>query len=502
MGGQTTNKYLHEGWCEPTRLFFSALTRRGPWRGLTTVAWPMAVFSPSGRLGYTDGMAEAPSRRRWFYPTPGRFVAILLAVEGILWLAEQFRWLPKGYAVLIAVASVGLFVLLAVLWLGVALLFHLRFQFSLRSLLMLTVVVAVSCSWLTVEMKKAREQTAAVATILKLEGRPAYDWQVDASGIYLLPNAQSPVPGWLRNLLEEDFFSDVIQAGCLKGDTTDTDLEHMGKLTRLTAMMIISPHVTDAGVEHLRGLTRLGWLNLLCGQITDVGLEHLKGLTRLRSLGLSGSRVTDAGLEHLTGFGRLQQLDLDGTRVTDEGLRHLSGLAHLRELSLNSTKITDAGLTHIKGLLELDALCLFDDRISDAGLEHLVGLPKLRQLLLSRATVTDAGLRHIKALKHLEVLFLCGTQITDAGLDKLAAMPQLSYLDLADTPITDVGLAHLSKLKHLETLRLPGTRITDAGLERLAGLKTLTSLEVRNTKVTKAGAKKLKQALPNCNIYD
>ena len=216
----------------------------------------------------------------------------LLVVEGLLWLSDRFQWPTwhKGYAVLIAVASVGVVFVVMLLWLIVALLFRLRFQFSIRSLLILTVAVAFPCSWLAVEMKAAREQKEAVATVLKLQGQPAYDWQVDANGVYPLPNAQSPVPGWLRNLMEEDFFSEVIQVvGCLNGETTDADLEHMRKLPHLTALMIVSPHVTNAGVEHLKGLTRLEWLNLYGCPITDVGLEHLKGLTKLRELGLSGT---------------------------------------------------------------------------------------------------------------------------------------------------------------------------------------------------------------------
>ncbi len=56
------------------------------------------------------------ARRRWFLPTPGRLLLVLLAAEGVLWLSERFRWFAfnqhKGYTVLIAVASVGGFLLL------------------------------------------------------------------------------------------------------------------------------------------------------------------------------------------------------------------------------------------------------------------------------------------------------------------------------------------------------------------------------------------------------
>jgi hypothetical protein len=51
-------------------------------------------------------MAVPKPRIRWFYLTPGRLPAALMAVERLLCLAEWFRWFPKGYAVLIAMAGV------------------------------------------------------------------------------------------------------------------------------------------------------------------------------------------------------------------------------------------------------------------------------------------------------------------------------------------------------------------------------------------------------------
>ena len=49
-------------------------------------------------------------------------------------------------------------------------------------------------------------------------------------------------------------------------------------------------------------------------------------------------------------------------------------------------------------------------------------------------------------------------------------------------------------------LDLLGTEVTDAGLEHLKGLSELQSLDIHNTKVTDEGVKKLRQALPNCDI--
>ena len=47
-------------------------------------------------------MTSPDPKRRWFIPTPGKLLLVLLAVEAILSFSE--RWIPKGWSVLIAVA--------------------------------------------------------------------------------------------------------------------------------------------------------------------------------------------------------------------------------------------------------------------------------------------------------------------------------------------------------------------------------------------------------------
>ena len=64
-------------------------------------------------------MADAV-HRRWYRVTPGRLLAILLAVEGFLWLSERFHWFAfgqqKGCAVLIAMGTVVVFMPVIFLW--------------------------------------------------------------------------------------------------------------------------------------------------------------------------------------------------------------------------------------------------------------------------------------------------------------------------------------------------------------------------------------------------
>jgi hypothetical protein len=181
-------------------------------------------------------------------------------------------------------------------------------QFSLRTLMVLVLLASVAMSWLAVKMQRAKRQREAANRIVKLGGSVTYDYEVDASG-QRIPNTNAPGPTWLRRLLGQDFFADVVQANL---DSTE---------------------VTDAELEFLNGLPRLRWLNLFNTQVTDAGLKHLEPLGYLQRLELGGaSQITDAGLEHLEGLHELWAVYLGGTQVTEEGEKRLQqALPNLRQ---------------------------------------------------------------------------------------------------------------------------------------------------------------------------
>jgi hypothetical protein len=259
------------------------------------------------------------------------------------------------------VGVVGVALVVMVVWFAISLHFRSRFQFGIRSLLILTVVVAVSCSWLTVEMMKATEQMNTVNG-LDID----CDWQIDADGKQQ-PNAQPPEPLLLRAVLGDGFFDDVVGAK----PRDDDQMERPKKLPRLQYLSLINAKITDAGLRHLEGWAGPQALWLDCTEISDVGLQHLKGLTQLESLTLGGTKVSDAGLQYLEGLTRLELLSLNGTKTTDEGLRNVERLSQLHDLDLRNTAISDAGLRHIEGLTKLESLRLFHTKVTDAGVAKL-----------------------------------------------------------------------------------------------------------------------------------
>ncbi len=237
----------------------------------------------------------------------------------------------KGYTVLISVAGVGVVLLAMLLWFVVALVFRRRFQFGIRALLVLTVAVAMPCSWLGVEMKKASEQKEAAEAIEKVGATVTWD-------------PKSVGPECLQSLLQEDLFAQVEEVFWVGRNCTDTDLTRLKDLRYLRRLDISQNRITDAGLANLEGLGELQELGISYTDVTDEGLRHLKALKKLQLLGIGKTAVTDAGLEHLRDLRHLEKLWLFRTKVNGTGFAHLKDRCELRELNLRHTEITDAGV--------------------------------------------------------------------------------------------------------------------------------------------------------------
>jgi hypothetical protein len=304
-------------------------------------------------------MNETPkAKRRWYRPTPAWLVIGSLVVTGFLFLSERFGWFSfnehKGYAVLIAVASVGVVMLAMLLWFAVAPLFRWRFQFSIRTLLLLAVAVALPCSWLAVEMKEAREQKEAVAQIEGLGGSVNYDSEMEElSG--------PDVPDFLLRLLGADFFD--YPAFVFLYD--EAQMEPLKRLSRIETLALYHDKITDVSLHQLKGLKQVQSLVLYNTLVTDEGLTDVAELSQLESLSfrpivvgilpppdeVRRPRITDAGLSHLARATRLQWLDLAGTDVTDAGLESLKALTKLEKLDVYDTHVTAEGVKRLKQAL-------------------------------------------------------------------------------------------------------------------------------------------------------
>jgi hypothetical protein len=180
-----------------------------------------------------------------------------------------------------------------------------RFQFSLRTLLIVVLVLGVVFGWIGSRLQRARDNRQTIAKIRSLGGAPT-----------LVPDFCGPAdgPSWLEELFHDP---GVVRGVAGVGPAAsghpvefgDAGLEYVKELTGLRALILNKTQVTDAGLEHLKELTDLRFLDLTSNtQITDLGLEHLEELTSLEWLNLSETQVTDAGLEHLKELANLREL--------------------------------------------------------------------------------------------------------------------------------------------------------------------------------------------------
>ena len=195
------------------------------------------------------------------------------------------------------------------------------FQFSLRTMLIFTVVCAISSAWLGKKIERKRKERDAVAVILKLGGIVMYEYQTMPGA----PTRQPPGPAWLRSLLGENFFSEVD--------------------------FVALQHLSEPKPDRRTGLNQVYGMNLNGKNVAEAEMERLEGLTRLHHLYLTNSEISDGHLIRLEGLTELQTLDLWGTKITDAGLIHLKRLSQLDTLWLSQQNITDAGVADLQKAL-------------------------------------------------------------------------------------------------------------------------------------------------------
>jgi hypothetical protein len=201
-----------------------------------------------------------------------------------------------------------------------------RFQFSLRSLMIFTLICAIPCGgvgWVRRKIERKRIEREWVASISDMGGRVLYDDERGGSA----GRSENWRPDWLNEMLGYNFFNEV------------EGVDLMGQV------------VTDAALANIAPLTQLKTLNLVGTGISDAGLANLTGLEQLHELYLANTKIGDSGLENLTGLRQLQLLNLNGTEVSDAGLSNLERLTKLRKLYLARTNVTEAGVDELQRAL-------------------------------------------------------------------------------------------------------------------------------------------------------
>ena len=143
------------------------------------------------------------------------------------------------------------------------------YQWRLRTLFLLTLLVAIGMSWLTVTMRDQWKQKAAAEAIEKAQEHV----QIQSE------------PTWLGKLLRDDSLVRVTGVNLDGWPIGDDVLVHLQELSQLQVLELRNSGVTDAGLAYLQGLSQLHTLGLIATNVTDAGLVHLQGLSQLQNWG-------------------------------------------------------------------------------------------------------------------------------------------------------------------------------------------------------------------------
>jgi Leucine Rich Repeat (LRR) protein len=289
-------------------------------------------------------------------------------------------------------------------------------KFSVRSLMLIVLVVAVLLAW---QVNRARQQRRAVDAIKAYGGFVSYDWQY-VNGTFT--SGRSPwAPIWLRRAIGDEFFQEVVGVNLIVGTAPD-------------GRRVETKRLTDDVIVNLTAFPKLKDLTIQKTQATDRALETIGTLTDLEILRMSDAHVTDAGVGKLRNLRNLKYLDITNSGLTDESLRHIAGLSRLEILNLqNNNRFSDKGLAYIQGMTNLKGLLLSNlvkgIDITDDGLLYLRNMKNLEMLAIQSSKVTDRGIMRLKQHDKLSELWVLGRDrraLTKDGVSKLKQeMPSL-----------------------------------------------------------------------------
>ncbi len=232
--------------------------------------------------------------------------------------------------------------------------------------------------------------------------------------------------------------------------------EHLGHITTLESLNVISTKANDEWIRPLGNLTNLKTLRFTNnGKLTDAGMETFAGLKNLEAFSFVGTQITGRAYAKCTGWTKVTRVSHRGSKIDDEGLKELcEHLPNVESLSLAHAQFTDVGAVHLAKLTKLKGIELGTHNATPAALQHLLHLP-LESIQLGEGFHAADAFTTVKGIPTLRSLSVTdGSKLTDADLGLIAGITQLESLILDKLPLPDERLPVLSAFDHLKTLSL------------------------------------------------
>ena len=383
---------------------------------------------------------------------------------------------------------------------GMAIRFRRLMSFRLRTLLLLTTVVAILCGWLGRQVYRKSIERPVVELVTAKGGQVGYQHQWNSDRVIYDPSIEAPGPKWLRTLLGDDLFTVAESARLIY--YAEEDLQQVAKLPNLTTLQLWGESLGDAGVDSLRKMEQLESLSCVGVTLPDESFGRLAQLPRLTALSLTGKSATGEHVRQLAEFANLQDLTLMESKATEDDFRSLGGLRKLETLEVfRCPQFTDQSFAGFKQLTKLKSVRLVETGFQGETLAAIGELRSLESLYFLGHPIDDHELASLSELSNLVTLELSKTKITNQGLASLAGLSRLQVLAVEGTPITDEAVATLLGFQKLETLNIGKTKITDAGLHQLRRLEGLKHIRVSlGEGITVRGAREFQKQMPNCEV--
>ena len=166
-------------------------------------------------------------------------------------------------------------------------------KYRLRTLLVVTLVVACCFAFATNRYRKMHNANIALAAVGEMFG------------------SRTESTPLIRELVGDDRYFKNISCVNLGPDRygstnvaiSDQDLAnlipHMNAFSNFQMLRLYNTRVTDSGLAHLARIDKLETLHLASPDFTDAGIRELRSVTTLKRLFVACDKVTDRALEDL-----------------------------------------------------------------------------------------------------------------------------------------------------------------------------------------------------------
>jgi hypothetical protein len=248
-------------------------------------------------------------------------------------------------------------------------------QFTLRELLLLTIILAVILSWWRTNHLRFQRENNFMDLAYGGAGKRPFTRLCEYRG-----------PVFLKKIIGEDNLRDFFKVTVYIIDKTNnsqsinTNLSFASELPFLETIYVVDK-LTHVDFDEMSKLRYLKSLDLQKVKLTDADIISISRIASLKYLELSNTSITKKDISTLQSLHNLEGLYLSNCQIGDESGRALAYLDNLQFLNLRGTSISDASVSYLGNLKNLKELDIQDTKISSRG------FLRLRRFLLPKCKI-------------------------------------------------------------------------------------------------------------------